>query len=185
VRAGGPHPLARWAGALLLLAAVPLLHPAGGEAAEWGTIVPGETTMDAIRARFGEPSTTAKKKLDRYDSTEWVYEGNGAPAGMIRMHVHFGILKAGTYQPNVVRTFGLEPKPGVFTRGQVSLAWGKPQKAGTQDGVPMLIHDEGLIVYYDQDIVHAVSMWFTMPRRDASATGEARPTAAPPRPARQ
>ena len=116
---------------------------------------------------------------------EWVYEGDRAPGGMIRMHVHFGILKAGKYQPKIVRTFGLEPKPGVFTRAQVTLAWGKPQKAGTQDGVPMLIHDAGLITYYDKDIINAVSMWFTVPRQEPAAAAPPKPAAGVPKPPRQ
>jgi hypothetical protein len=163
---------------VLVLSAMPFLHPAAVEPAEWGTLVPGETTMAAVRARFGEPSSVARKKLDRYESAEWLYEGDRAPAGMIRMHVHFGILRAGKYLPNIVRTFGLEPKPGVFTRAQVTLAWGKPQKGGTQDGVPMLIHDEGLVVYYDKDIVNAVSMWFTVPRPEPSGAEAPKPAAA-------
>jgi hypothetical protein len=141
--------------------------------------------MDAVRARFGGPSSTAKKKVDKYDSTEWLYEGDRAPGGIARMHVHFGILRAGKYLPNVVRTFGLEPKPGVFTRAQVTLAWGKPQKAGSQDGVPMMIHDEGLVVYYDKDIVNAIAMWFTMPRQAPAATDQPKPAKAEPRPARR
>ncbi len=90
-----------------------------------------------------------------------------APVGMIRMFVEFGVLKPAGYQPSVVRAFRLEPKPGVFTRRQIVIGWGKPDQGGTQEGVPVMVYKSGLTVYFDKDVVNAVSMWFTAPRPEA------------------
>jgi hypothetical protein len=49
----------------------------------------------------------------------------------------------------------------------------------------MMIHDEGLVVYYDKDIVNAIAMWFTMPRQAPAATDQPKPAKAEPRPARR
>ena len=147
-----------------LIGAIVIVWGGAAAAAEWATVVPGESTTESVKAEFGEPSRAAKTKIDTYDSIDWTYEGSRAPAGMIRMVVQFGILKKGGYRPNVVRTFRLEPKPGVFTRRQIVLGWGKPDRGGTQDGVPVMIYESGLIVYFDKDIVNAISMWFTVPR---------------------
>ncbi len=136
-------------------------------AAEWGTVVPGESTAAGVRAEYGEPSTVAKKKVDGYDTIEWTYEGGRAPAGMIRMVLEFGVLKPSGYLPDVVRDFRLEPKPGVFTRREIVIGWGKPDQGGEQDGVPLFVYKSGLIVYFDKDVINAVSMWFTVPRPDA------------------
>src|SRR5207302_421191 len=87
------------------------------------------------------------------------------------------------YQPDVVRSFRLEPKPGVFSREQVIIGWGKPEKGGVQDGVPFMMYNSGLVVYFDKDILNAVSMWFTRPPPGADAEG-ATPAAPPPPPAR-
>ena len=147
-----------------LIGAIVVVWSGVAAAAEWGTIVPGESTTESVKAEFGEPARATKKKVEGYDTIEWTYEGAKAPAGMIRMVVEFGILKKGGYRPNVVRTFHLEPKPGVFTRRQIVLGWGEPDRGGTQDGVPILLYKSGLTVYFDKDIVNAVSMWFTVPR---------------------
>ncbi len=147
-----------------LIGAIVIVWGGTAAAAEWATIVPGESTTESVKAEFGEPSRATKTKIDTYDSIDWTYEGSRAPAGMIRMVVQFGILKKGGYRPNVVRTFRLEPKPGVFTRRQIVLGWGKPDRGGTQDAVPVMIYESGLIVYFDKDIVNAISMWFTVPR---------------------
>jgi hypothetical protein len=133
-------------------------------AAEWGTLVPGESTAESVKARYGEPSKTAKARVEKYDTSEWTYEGERAPAGMIRMVVQFGVLKSAKYEPNVVRTFRLDPKPGVFTRRQIVIGWGFPDQGGTQDGVPVMVYKSGLTVYFDRDIVNVVSMWFTAPQ---------------------
>lgn len=157
--------------AAALVVAVALLGCGAAAAADWGTITPGESTTAGVRAEYGEPSRADKKKVDGYDTTEWTYEGDRAPLGMKRMVVDFGILKPSGYQPAVVRTFHLEPKPGVFRRTDIILGWGKPDQAGTRDGVPVVIYESGLVVYFDKGIVNAVSMWFTVPRPATGSEG--------------
>jgi len=150
-------------GFLGLTAALILLGGGSASAAGWGTIVPGESSTASVRAQYGEPSREEKQKVEGYDSTEWTYEGERAPAGMIRMAVEFGLLKHGAgYEPSVVRAFRLEPKPGVFTRRTVVLAWGSPDQARTQEGVPIFLYESGLVVHFDRDFVNAVSLWFTI-----------------------
>jgi hypothetical protein len=151
-------------GSAVLTAVVLLLGAGPARAADWGGITPGETTLDAVRGHYGEPSKAEKKKIESQDVTIWTYEGSRAPAGIVRMMVEFGVRRSGRYQPNVVRTFRLEPKRGVFERRHVVLAWGKPDRGGTQDGVPVLIYKSGLTVYFDKDLINAVSLWFTVPQ---------------------
>ena len=155
-----------------LIGAIVIVWGGVAAAAEWGTIVPGESSTEAVKAEFGEPSRVTKTKVEGYDTIEWAYEEAHAPAGMIRMVVQFGILKKGDYRPNVVRTFRLEPKPGVFTRRQIVLGWGKPDRGGTQDRVPVMVYESGLIVYFDKDTINAVSMWFTLPRPEPVPKGK-------------
>ncbi len=147
-----------------VLTALVLLQGAGFAcAADWGGITPAETTLEAVRARYGEPSKAEKKKIESRDVTMWTYEGARAPRGLVRMMVEFGVRQSGRYQPDVVRTFRIEPRTGVFERRHVVLAWGKPDRGGTQDGVPVMIYKSGLTVYFDKDLINAVSMWFTAP----------------------
>ena len=80
-------------------------------AAEWGTIVAGVSTLDSVRAQYGGPTKTETQKVDNYDTSTWVYEGAQAPGGLIRMVVDFGILQAGGYRRDVVRSFKLGPNP--------------------------------------------------------------------------
>ena len=67
-------------------------------ASEWGTIVPGTTTMEAVRAQYGGPTKTETQKTDNYDTASWMYEGVQAPVGLLRMVVDFGILRAAGYR---------------------------------------------------------------------------------------
>jgi len=154
----------------------------GAAAAGWGTITPGESTTAAVKTEYGEPSKVTKLKAEGYDTTEWTYEGDRAPVGMTRMVVEFGLLTRQGYQPDVVRSFRLEPKPGVFSRNQVIFGWGKPEKGGLQDGVPFMMYNSGLVVYFDKELLNAVSMWFTRPLPGGGAESAA-PTATPAAPA--
>ena len=121
--------------------------------------------MEGVRAQFGGPTRTDTQKIDNYDTTSWVYEGNQAPTGMIRMIVDFGILQAGGFRRDIVRSFRLEPKPGVFTRDMILTGWGKPsgfrQGAGAADS---FLYDDGLVVVFDKEAWSAVSMVFTPPQ---------------------
>jgi hypothetical protein len=184
IAAARPHAgrhTGREPGVRAALVALLALFALGAAAAGWGTITPGESTTAGVKAEHGEPSKVAKLKAGGYDTTEWTYEGDRAPVGMTRMVVEFGLLTRQGYQPDVVRAFRIEPKPGVFSRDQVIVGWGKPEKGGIQDGVPFMMYNSGLVVYFDKDILNAVSMWFTRPFPAAGAEGST-PTPAPAAP---
>jgi len=118
----------RWLGAvaLVLLLATPAL------AAEWGQIKPATTTQPEVRKRYGAPSKETVQKIEGYDSTQWLYEGPQAPAGIVKLIVDFGILTSAGFQKDVVRTFRLEPKPEIFNRKLILDGWGPPARIGKE-----------------------------------------------------
>jgi hypothetical protein len=147
------------AGAFL---AVLVVVPA--RAAEWGTIIPAASTMDTVRAQYGGPTRTETQKVETYDTTNWIYEGAQAPVGMSRMVVEFGILQAGGFRRDIVRTFRLEPRPGVFTQGTILKGWGRPDGISKEGGADSFFYNEGLIVVFDKEAWSAVSMVFAPPQ---------------------
>jgi hypothetical protein len=150
---------------MLALAALALTFAASpAHAAEWGTIIAGVSTMDAVRAQYGGPSKADTQKVDNYDTSSWVYEGAQAPGGLIRMVVDFGILQAAGYRRDVVRSFRLEPKPGVFTRGTVMAGWGRPDRAGRQGDEDVFVYAQGLVVIFGRDGAAARTLVFTPPQ---------------------
>src|SRR5262249_20361046 len=96
-------------------------------ASEWGGVEPGVTTLEAVRAGYRQPSKETRAKLENYDTVQWLYEGDRAPAGIARMTVDFGLLVQSTYKPNVVRLLTLQPKPGIFGKETVVQGWGVPE----------------------------------------------------------
>jgi hypothetical protein len=143
-----------------VLLVVALAAPA--MAGEWGLIVAGATTMEDVRGRYGEPTRATVQKLDGRDSAQWVYEGMQAPVGMTRMTLDFGLLTPGGYRPDVVRSFTLQPKPGVFTRTTIINGWGVPRTP--PGGGQMFFYDEGLLVAFDKEGWMVESMTFTPPQ---------------------
>jgi hypothetical protein len=137
---------------------------APAQAAEWGTIVPGSSTMETVRARYGGPTKSEVQKLDNYDAASWIYEGPQAPVGMRRMVVDFGLLQSTGYRRDVVRSFKLEPKQGIFHRKIVLAAWGAPERVGKQGGIETFVYAQGLVVMFDKDGLQAESMLFTPPQ---------------------
>ena len=113
-----------------LLTALSLVVFALAEGADWGTIEPGKSTMDNVRARFGAPTRTTTQKTDGYDTAQWLYEGAQAPTGARRLTVDFGILTPQGYRADVVRLMRLEAKPGIFNRTLVLNGWGAPERFG-------------------------------------------------------
>lgn len=149
--------------ALTLAAA--LLGPASGARAEqWGAMVPGESTMDVVRGLRGQPTRTATEKAEGYDTARWVYEGDRAPAGITRLTIDFGLKAASGYRPELVRSFKLEPRPGVFDRTLVFQGWGPPAGVGQEGGVDFIFYKEGLFVYFAKDDFQVTSMVFTPPQ---------------------
>jgi hypothetical protein len=161
--------------ASLLVQVAVLAHPPSAPGLDWGLINPGETTMDAVRRQYGNPTRTVTQKVDGYDSAEWVYEEGQAPTGMIRMVVEFGILSPTGYLPQIVRSVLLHPKPGTFNRPLVVQGWGEPTATGAQSGSPAYLYEEGLFVVFDDALWEVKTMLF-VPKQKIPP-----PAAAPPR----
>ena len=149
---------------VVLLVVLALLAAAPAGAAEWGLISPGVSTKDAVRARYGPPSRVDRQTVETYDTENWVYEAERAPTGVDRLTVEFGILQQGTYHPDVVRAFRLEPKPGTFNRGVISNGWGFPDRMGRENDRDIFIYRDGLLVYFDESGWNAKLMVFTLPQ---------------------
>lgn len=158
----------------LLAALVLLLASAPAYAAEWDTIRPGESTQESVRAQFGQSTKVSSKKVDGYDTAEWLYEGEQAPRGMIRTTVEFGLLTAQGYRADVVREMVIEPRRGVFTRTAVVNGWGEPDVADVEGQAKVFRYRSGLFVYFDAAGWIAEKMYFTPPQTP-------REGAAPPR----
>jgi|SRR5262245_27685992 len=164
--------ISRFVALLVLFVLAALAAPVG--AADWGAITPGTTTMDQVRAQYGGPTRATTQKADNYDTAQWVYEQAQAPTGMVRMTVDFGLLTEGTYRANIVRSFKLEPRPGVFTRQMIAAGWGEPTNVSPQgDMPPRIFYASGLFVIFDKDGLMAESMLFMPP--------QPLPAVAPPR----
>ncbi|MBI2206351.1 MAG: hypothetical protein HYU41_21160 [Candidatus Rokubacteria bacterium] len=144
--------------AMVLLAIAPAL------AAEWGSIAPGKSTIESVRATYGQPTRQNTQKVDGYDTTEWLYEGDRAPRGLQRLAVDFGLLTPAGYRPDLVRTMRLDPVPGVFTRETVLLGWGKPHRVGKEGDAPLFFYQDGLVVFFDKDGWLASRLLFTPPQ---------------------
>jgi len=172
------------AGLLLLLL---LAWPAA--AADWGYIIPGETTEEGVRARYGPPVKHTTQKVEGYDSDQWIYEGAKAPAGITRMIVDFGLLLPAGFKKDVVRTFRLEPKPDIFNRRLVLDGWGLPGRLGKDGNLEFFLYKEGLLVYFDAGGEQVIAMIFTppqpLPPADATPIPPGMPEPAAPRPAPQ
>ena len=153
------------------------LRPAA--AADWGLITPGRTTTEAVRARYGPPTKIEEKKVDGYDTVQWVYEGTQAPAGASRMTVDFGLLTPSGYEKDVVRDFRLDTKPGSFNKKLVLDGWGDPSKVGNDGDFEIFLYEDGLLVYFDKT-GWAKTMVFTVPQ-PVSATDAGPAPAAPQR----
>ena len=144
-------------------------------AAEWSTFVPGTSSMENVRARFGSPSRTTVQKQDGYDVTEWLYDGGAAPVGFTKLTVEFGLLTPLGYRPDVVRDFMLSPKPGIFNRRTVVSGWGIPDRVGRENDADVFLYEHGLVVYFGKDGWEAQVMVFTPPQPKGGEPVRARP----------
>jgi len=158
-RKGGEAPLRAIAACLLALLAL-AARPA--ETAEWGLIVPGTTTMEIVRVRYGPPTKSEPKKVDSYDTVQWVYEGAQAPVGMYRMSVDFGLLTANGYQKDIVRKFQLDARPGAFNKKLVLDGWGDPNNVGKDGDFEFFLYADGLLVYFDKEGWNVQTLIFTV-----------------------
>lgn len=153
------HPLTGVVAILLLVALSGI-----AAAAEWNGLTPGVSTQEAVRGRYGAPSRESKQTEEGYATTQWVYEGARAPVGMRRMTVDFGLLTAQGFNPALIRAIRLEPKPGVFSKPVVLDGWGRPDRAGTEEGREVFFYTGGLVVFFDPDRINAVMLVFTIPQ---------------------
>lgn len=149
--------------AVLLLAVAGL--PAPAVAAGWGSIEPGVTTQERVRDIYGPPTREVSKKIEGYDTTEWLYETARAPRGLVRMSVEFGFLATDVFKPTVVRTLRLEPKPMIFGRDTVVDGWGVPDRIAQQGAHDVFLYEAGLIVTFDVQGVSATTMLFLVPQK--------------------
>lgn len=150
--------------ALVLLGLAVLAVAPAAPAAEWGTIVPGVSTTDSVRAHYGPPVKSQAQKVEGYDATQWVYEGAQAPPGIQRLTVDFGLLTAAGFKKDVVRSFRLDPKPGVFNRNLVLDGWGPPAQIGRDGEFDIFLYEQGLLVYFDKEGRLVQTMIFTPPQ---------------------
>jgi hypothetical protein len=148
----------------MLLFALLACVVAPADAAEWGGIVPGSSTMDSVRAQYGGPTRTDTQKTDGYDTASWTYEGAQAPQGMKRAVIDFGLVTGGQFRREVVRAFRLEPNVGAFDRRTILAGWGPPTRAGREADGEVFIYAEGLIVYFEKDDFRPRLMLFTPPQ---------------------
>ena len=161
------------------LLAILLLLPVAAVAAEWATIEPGVSTTEQVRLRFGAPSKETHPKVEGYDTVQWIYEDERAPAGILRMTVDFGLLTPSGYKPTTVRILKLEPKPLIFGRSTVIDGWGIPDGMGDREGLLTFFYKAGLFVVFDKEGLMATTMIFSLPQPDAA--GQATPPASPPK----
>ncbi len=166
---------------LVVLAAWPALAPRLAPAADWGGIEPGVTSAEQVRERYGAPTRETKRKVEGYDTFEWLYEGRQAPVGFIRMTVEFGLLAPSGYHPSVVRVLRLDPKPFIFGRDTILDGWGVPDQVGTKDERDMFVYRSGLVVTFDKSGALATSLYFTVRQPEPGETSTPRAGApAPP-----
>jgi hypothetical protein len=166
-------------GVIVVALGLGVAAPAAVWAAGWGGIEPGETTMAEVRERYGAPTRESKQKVEGYDTTTWVYEGNKAPIGMVRMIIDLGLLKPDGFKPDLVRVFVLEPKPTIFPLQAILDGWGVPAAAGDQRGFPTMFYEVGLVVVFEKQGQWAESMTFTVPQPLQLPSAGAAPAPAP------
>ena len=150
--------------ALVAVALAALLPRPAAQAAEWGLIQPGVSTTQTVRARYGAPSRMEKVKVDQYDTDRWIFEGDKAPSGIVRMTVDFGYLHDTKYRPEVVRVLQLEPHGGTFNRGIIGNGWGFPDGSGKNGDEEFFVYKDGLLVYFNPDGWTVRLMLFTVPQ---------------------
>ena len=141
-------------------------------AAEWGLVNPGTTTQEVVRERYGAPTKVTSAKIEGYDEAKWLYEGDQAPPGLVRMTIEFGLLTAQGFKPNLARVMLLEPRPGVFTRDTILAGWGAPQRYGKEKDADVFFYDAGLLVYFNKEGWLALTLVFTI-RQDPAAAAPA------------
>jgi hypothetical protein len=146
--------------------------------AEWGAVVPGQSTQESVRRVHGAPSRTIAQTIEGYQASQWVYEGAQAPLAARRMVVDFGLLLPAGYRPEIVRSLRLEPKPGAFNKRSILGGWGVPTSTGREGETRVFFYRQGLLVYFDRDGEDVELLVFTPPQPEpGEAAGPGRPPA--------
>jgi hypothetical protein len=104
-----------------------------------------------VRRQFGQPTRVTSQKLEGYDTAQWLYEGEQAPRGMLKVTVDFGLLTPQGYKADVVRSMLLEPRPGIFNRETILSGWGTPDAVDKEGTTPVFKYLGGLFVYFDKE----------------------------------
>ena len=158
----------------LLTCLVLIVCAGAAAAAEWQTIRPGESTQDHVRAQFGQPTRVTSQQIEGYDSPRWLYEGAQAPRGILKLTIDFGLLSPQGYKASTVRVMQMEPRPGVFLRETVLAGWGEPDGIKTENGVPSILYQSGLIVTFDKEGKVATLLVFTPPQKPLPSSPSSR-----------
>ena len=170
---GRPRPRRRpWRGLLAVALVLALAAwPTAARAATWGGIAPGQTTRRDVEARYGKPSRERTVTEEGRTVVEWTYVGDRAPQGVDRMVLSFGLIRGGSFVPDLVRALTLYPKQEVFRVPVIVQGWGKPDAIGTDSvsGRPAFRYDAlGLLVLLDKTGAWAEMMLFGPERPGAS-----------------
>jgi hypothetical protein len=106
-----------------------------------------------VETRYGKPSRERTVTGEGRTAAEWTYVGDRVPRGLDRMVVGFGLVRGGSFVPDVVRSLTLYPKQAVFSVPLLVQGWGKPDAIGTDSpsGRPAFRYDaRGLFVILDK-----------------------------------
>ena len=153
----------------IIAAIVLVLGATVAHAAEWDTLRPGESTQAAVRERFGGPTKNTGQKIEGYDTSQWIYEGDQAPKGMTRVTIDFGMLTPQGYRADVIRVMRLDVLPEIFNRSTILAGWGAPEKLGREKDADVFFYESGLLVYFDKEGWLAQTLIFTPPQRPAAS----------------
>lgn len=140
----------RTLGLLIVLGAVTVAGPVA--AASWGGITPGETTRREVETQYGPPSRERIVVEEGRTLPEWTYTSERTPRGVTRMVVSFGLIRAGAFVPELVRSLALYPEARVFSVRSLTNGWGEPIVTGTEDQTGRRVHrySGGLLVILDK-----------------------------------
>jgi hypothetical protein len=145
-------------------AALVTLALAGGVGAEpWGGLMPGESTLREVEQRFGRPNRERAVTEEGRTTPEWTYLADRSPRGIERMVVSFGVLRGGTFVPDVVRAIVVYPNERAFPLEAIAAGWGTPDAIGTDErtGQHALRWDKrGLLIMLDPSQKWAQMMLF-------------------------
>jgi hypothetical protein len=156
----------------LALAAAAVTGARDGAAETWGGLTPGETLRSGVESLYGRPSRERPLVEEGRTVMEWTYAGDRAPRGVERMVIGFGLASGATFNPDVVRSIAIYPKPHVFSLRAISNGWGPPDAVGTEEatGRPSFHYrTRGLLIIFDKTGAWAEMLLFGPPQPGGGA----------------